>query len=61
MTVTASFKQSDLTRALKGAIQAGMEPRGCRIHPGTGEIELSFGGKALRTRNGFDSTLGLDQ
>lgn len=61
MTCPASFRQSDLTRALRGAIRAGMEPCGCRIHPGTGEIELSFDHKSLTTRNGFDSILGLDQ
>lgn len=54
----ANFKQADLTRALRGARAAGMEPRGCRINPLTGEIEMQFGSVTSDTNNSFDRLLG---
>lgn len=54
----ATFKQADLTRALRGARAAGMELRGCRINPQTGEIELDFGGAATSGSNSFDRLIG---
>lgn len=54
----SSFKQADLTRALRGAKAAGMEPRGCRINPATGEIEMQFGASSADSSNSFDAILG---
>lgn len=54
----ATFKQADLTRALRGAQAAGMVPSGCRINPQTGEIEMQFGGAAVGSSNSFDSLMG---
>ncbi|MGE4324159.1 MAG: hypothetical protein AB7E60_14175 [Sphingobium sp.] len=54
----ATFKQADLTRVLRGARAAGMEPRGCRINPVTGEIELQFGNNNPGTGNSFDNLMG---
>jgi hypothetical protein len=54
----ATFKQADLTRALRGARAAGMEPRGCRINPQTGEIEVQFGSATSVTDNSFDRLIG---
>ncbi len=58
MTRRATFKQADLTRALRGARAAGMEPRDCRINPMTGEIEMRFGQDTAGPRNSFDSLIG---
>lgn len=44
----SSYKQSDVTRALKGAVAAGMQPSGCRIAP-NGEIEVVFSDGSTRT------------
>lgn len=57
-TRRATFKQADLTRALRGARAAGMEPRGCRINPATGEIEMQFGNDNASTGNTFDRLIG---
>lgn len=54
----ASFKQADLTRAIRGVRAAGMEPRGCRINPATGEIELQFGDAGGANGNSFDQLMG---
>jgi hypothetical protein len=53
----ASFKQADLTRALRGARAAGMEPHGCRINPVTGEIEVHFSNDSTSATNSFDRLL----
>ena len=50
MSRPAAFKQSDLTRAGKGLIAAGLKPSGCRIDPATGEIQFSFGEEQNPTR-----------
>ncbi|WP_373487274.1 hypothetical protein [Blastomonas sp.] len=57
MTRRAAFKQADLTRALRGAQAAGLEPRGCKINPTTGEIEMQFG-MDTGSRNSFDQLMG---
>lgn len=54
----ATFKQADLTRALRGAQAAGMVPSGCRINPHTGEIEMQFGSSAVASGNSFDNLMG---
>jgi hypothetical protein len=54
----ATFKQADLTRALRGAQAAGMVPSGCRINPQTGEIEMQFGSVVTCGGNSFDSLMG---
>lgn len=54
MARRATFKQADLTRALRGVKAAGMDPRGCRINPVTGEIEVQFGAASAETGNSFD-------
>lgn len=51
----ATFKQADLTRALRGVKAAGMDPRGCRINPVTGEIEVHFGKPGAEKGNTFDA------
>lgn len=58
MTRRASVKQADLTRILRAALAAGLEPRGCRINPVTGEIELQFGNDNRRNSNSFDAMMG---
>jgi hypothetical protein len=40
MTSPAPFKQSDVTRALKGAVAAGLPVGGCEIDPATGVIRI---------------------
>lgn len=50
----ATFKQADLTRALRGARKAGLEPRGCRVNPATGDIEMQFGDGPAVASNSFD-------
>ncbi len=55
---SATFKQADLTRALRGAQAAGMVPSGCRINPQTGEIEVQFGSGTIATGNSFDPLMG---
>jgi hypothetical protein len=45
MSRRAAFKQSDVTRALKGAVQAGLPVTGYRVEP-DGTIMVLFEGKA---------------
>lgn len=40
-TRRATFKQADLTRALRGAVAAGLKPSGYRIDP-AGSIVVMF-------------------
>ncbi|MFS0771088.1 hypothetical protein [Sphingomonas sp. 1P08PE] len=42
MTAAAKFKQSDVTRALRGAIRAGMPVGKAFIDPITGRIEIEM-------------------
>jgi hypothetical protein len=35
-----------------------MEPRGCRINPATGEIEVQFGHDNANVGNSFDRLIG---
>ena len=42
MTQPARFKQGDATRALRGALKAGLKPSECIIDPMTGNIRLVF-------------------
>ena len=58
MSRASTFKQADLTRALRGARAAGCEPRGCRINPTTGEIEMQFGNDNVGGGNSFDRLFG---
>lgn len=54
----SSFKQADATRALRGAVAAGLKPTGYRIDP-TGAIEVMFtGAMADRQTNSFDEIQG---
>lgn len=42
MTERGRFRQADITKAIRGAVNAGMQPTLIRIHP-DGEIEVGFG------------------
>jgi hypothetical protein len=53
----ARFKQSDLTRALRAAVAAGMKPSGYRIDA-SGEIHVTLGdGLPKGTANPWDEVL----
>jgi len=54
----ATFKQADLTRALRAATAAGLKPSGYRINPATGEIEVQLGRGGNGRDNSFDALLG---
>lgn len=58
MTRRATFKQADLTRAIRGVQAAGMDLRSCRINPATGEIEMQFGNDNPGAGNSFDRIRG---
>lgn len=47
------FKQADVTRALRGAVSAGMKPRGYTIGP-DGSIYVDFGDGSAIASNSFD-------
>lgn len=57
MSRRANFRQADLTRALRGAVAAGMKPSGCRVNK-DGEIELQFGNDNAVVGNTFDRLIG---
>lgn len=54
MARRASFRQADLTRALRAAVAAGLKPSGYRINPVDGSIEVQIAGGAARAGNSFD-------
>ena len=58
MSRRATFKQADLTRALRAATAAGMKPSGYRINPVTGEIEVQLGANGASLSNSFDAIKG---
>lgn len=54
---SARFLQIDATRALKGAVAAGMKPTAMRIGS-TGEIIVTFDDEPAEVSNSFDAALG---
>jgi hypothetical protein len=52
----STFKATDLTRAIKAAKAAGMEPRRVTITP-TGAIEIRFGEDEDQDANPWDEVL----
>lgn len=58
MSRRATFKQADLTRALRAATAAGLKPSGYRINPMTGEIEVQLGANDSGPSNSFDAIMG---
>ena len=52
------FRQRDLTRAIKAARAAGMEPTSARIDP-NGGIVLGFTAEAAPPEDAWDRVLGL--
>ena len=57
-TRASSFKQADVTRALRSALALGLKPSGFRIDPTSGAIEVMLGEEAARFSNSFDSIMG---
>ena len=53
----STFRQADLTKALKAAVAAGLHVAGYKINSQTGEIEVVIG-KPEATR--FDAARSLD-
>lgn len=49
----SSFRQADITRALKGAKAAGLNPSGCTIGP-DGSIHVNCGDGGSGPINSFD-------
>ena len=48
----ATFKQTDVTRALKAAVAAGLHVTGFKIDPQTGKIEVVTGKPEEQDSNG---------
>lgn len=58
MSRRAAFKQAGVTRALRGAVAAGLRPSACSI-AADGSIKLEFSEVALEgLRNPLDRVLG---
>lgn len=58
MTRPSRFKQSDLTRALKAAVAAGLQPNSAKIDPVGGEILMTFAGAgSVASENSVDRIL----
>ena len=57
MTVRASFKQADATRALRAAVSAGLKPNGYTIGA-DGSITVLLGDAAGISQNSFDRLMG---
>jgi hypothetical protein len=51
MSRRSTFKQAEITKALKGALAAGMKPSGYRIDP-MGGIVVMFGDGSLKPPSG---------
>lgn len=51
------FKQIDVTRAVKGAVAAGLAVGGFKIDPRTGEIVVFASGAAGIERNPWDDAV----
>ncbi len=58
MSRRATFKQADLTRALRAATAAGLKVSGYRIDPRTGAIDVQLGGGDAPVGNTFDRLMG---
>jgi hypothetical protein len=60
MTTKSSFKQSDVTRALRGAKQAGFNAKSVRVEP-DGSIEITIAGDIpppANDQNPWDTAVG---
>jgi hypothetical protein len=60
MTAPTSFKESDLLRAIKTAVKAGLHVAGFEINPRTGNIRVHTGGAedAAPAPDDWDKVLG---
>lgn len=58
MARRATFRQVDLTRALRAATAAGLKPSGYRVNPVTGEIEVQLSNDNAASGNSFDQLIG---
>lgn len=59
MSRRASFKQADVTRALRAATAAGLKVSGYRISSITGDIEVQLGNDNAPAANSFDRLMGV--
>jgi hypothetical protein len=55
-----TFRQQDVTRAIRAAHAAGLHVAGVKINPQTGEIEVVTGESAKDNGNPWDSVLSHD-